>query len=80
MDPMPIPSIFPVASGFEAMCGKCMKSSATVSGDGPEAAWTALQALGWTPYRSSALCPACTKDPPNVDKDAAKAMRGRKRR
>jgi hypothetical protein len=74
------PGIYAYATGFQARCGKCMKSSETVAADGPDGAWTELQKIGWTPYRSYALCQACTADPPNVDKDAAKAMRGRKRR
>jgi hypothetical protein len=62
------------------MCGKCLHYSGAVPADSPESAWVAIQALGWTLYRQGyALCPTCTADPPNVDKDAAQAMRRRKR-
>ena len=51
-----------------------------------EAAWAELQRVGWTLYtpktgtRSYALCPACTADPPDVDRDAAAARARRKRK
>ncbi len=51
-----------------------------------EQTWAELQKIGWTLYKAKtgtreyALCPACTKDPPDVDKDAAKAMTRRKRK
>jgi hypothetical protein len=62
------------------MCGKCLRRSAPLAAESPEAAWVSLVGIGWTLYKHGyALCPACTKDPPNVDKDAARAMRGRKR-
>lgn len=78
---MSTPRVHPVRGSFDAMCGKCLHPSEAVSADSPESAWVAIQALGWTLHKQGyALCPACTKDPPNVDKDAARAMRGRKRR
>jgi hypothetical protein len=70
-----------VAGGLlEATCGKCMKLSPGVAGASPESAWAELQRAGWTMYRTYALCPSCTADPPDIDKDAAAAKRRRKRR
>ncbi len=62
------------------MCGKCLRQSAEVPAASPDAAWVALVGVGWTLHRDYALCPDCTADPPNVDKDAARAKRARKRR
>jgi hypothetical protein len=68
---MSAPSIHAVRGGFEATCGKCLHPSEAVEGNSPEGAWAALLELGWTLYKQGyALCAACTKDPPNVDKDA----------
>jgi hypothetical protein len=78
---MPTPSIHAVRGGFAATCGKCFHPSEAVTVYSPESAWVAIQALGWTLYHQGyALCPTCTKDPPNLDKDAARAMKKRKRR
>jgi hypothetical protein len=74
-------TILPVRGGFEAMCGGCLKYSKPVSAETPDGAWPAIEALGWALHKNNyALCPVCTKDPPNVDKDAARAMRRRKRK
>jgi hypothetical protein len=70
-------SIYCNREGVVGTCGKCLHPSAAVVAESPNAAWTALQALGWTLYKQGyALFPACTADPPNVDKDAARAMSG----
>jgi hypothetical protein len=55
--------------------------SEAIASDSAETTWAALLALGWSLYKQGyALCPVCTKDPPNVDEDAARAMKKRKRR
>jgi hypothetical protein len=78
---MSTPSLHAVATGFAATCGKCLRPSEAVATDSPESAWLELTEVGWTLYKHGyALCPACTKDPPNVDKDGARAMKKRKRR
>jgi hypothetical protein len=85
-DPQPVTdrvpgSIHPLTGGrFEAQCGKCLKPSVPVATVDAAQAWDELQRVGWTLHNAYALCPACTKDPPNVDKDAAEARRRRKRR
>jgi len=76
-----IPTLHAVRGGFSATCGKCLVSSDGVAADSPESAWLAIQASGWTLHKHGyPLCLACTKDPPNVDKDAARAMKSRKRK
>jgi hypothetical protein len=82
MPPSPVlPDLHAVTGGrLEATCGKCLKYSAPVAAVGPAHAWEELQRIGWTPYKSYVLCPACTKDPPNVDKDTAAARKRRKKK
>ena len=76
-----MPDLHAVTGGrLEAQCGKCMRNSVPVAAVDADGAWEELQRLGWTSYKSYVLCPACTKDPPNVDKDAAAARTRRKRR
>jgi hypothetical protein len=76
-----LPDLHRVTGGrFEAACGKCLRPSLRVAAVDKARAWEELQRIGWTPYRSYVLCPACTLDPPNVDKDAAAARKRRKRR
>ncbi len=64
---------------FEAMCGKCLQRSVSLPADTAEQKWAELLNLGWTLYKAKtgtreyALCPACTKDPPDVDKEAGHA-------
>jgi hypothetical protein len=77
---MPIPSVHKERLGFGVMCGGCLKSSECITVDSPEEAWTTLVALGWSQFKTYALCPACTKDPPDAQKAAARAMKARKRR
>jgi hypothetical protein len=78
---MLFPTLHTVAGGrFEAQCGGCTKFSPGVEASSPDAAWTALHAMGWTQRHAYALCPACTADPPDPDKDAAAAKRRRKRK
>jgi hypothetical protein len=49
-------------------------------------AWAEILKIGWSLYRPKhgirtyALCAACTKDPPDVDKEAAAAHLRRKRK
>ena len=76
-----VADLHPVTGGrFEATCGKCLRPSLRVAAVDAAHAWEELQRIGWTPYKSYVLCPACTKDPPNVDRDAAAARKKRKRR
>jgi hypothetical protein len=77
---MAIPTLHRERLGFGVMCGGCLKSSECVTVDSPEDAWKVLQALGWSMFNAYALCPACTKDPPDAQKSAARAMKARKRR
>lgn len=81
------PTLYPVTGGgFEATCGKCLGHSVSVPAADAPSACAELLTLGWSLYkprygvRSYALCPACTKDPPDVEKDAAAARRSRKRK
>jgi hypothetical protein len=82
---MPLPALHPVRKGREATCGKCLAHSPAISGN-DTAAWAELLKVGWSLYRPKhgmrtyALCPACAKDPPNVDRDAAAARKARKRK
>jgi hypothetical protein len=76
-----IPSLHEVAGGrLLTICGKCLKYSDGVPGPSHESAWAELQRGGWSMYNAYALCPACTADPPNIEKDAARAKARRKRR
>jgi hypothetical protein len=79
--------LHPITGGrFEATCGKCLRRSAALSSGDPEIALAELLALGWSMYqaktgrRAYPLCVACTKDPPDVDKEAAAALTRRKRK
>jgi hypothetical protein len=82
---VPLPDLHPVRGGREAMCGKCLARSPASSGNDTEA-WAEILKLGWSLYRPKhgmrtyALCPACTKDPPDIDKEAAAAHLRRKRK
>jgi hypothetical protein len=77
---MPIPDLYRERLGFGVMCGGCLKSSECVAVDSPETAWTVLLALGWSMFNAYALCPACTREPPDAQKNAARAMKARKRK
>jgi hypothetical protein len=76
-----LPTLYTIAGGrFEATCGGCLRYSAPVVAADEGAAWEELQRSGWTQRHAYALCPACTADPPDPDKDAAKAKKGRRRK
>lgn len=82
---MLLPALNHVRGGREATCGKCLAHSPAMSGN-ETAAWAELLRLGWSLYRPKhsmrtyTLCRACTTDPPDADKQAAAALRSRKRR
>jgi hypothetical protein len=69
---MPLPDLHPVRGGPEATCGKCLARCRSVGGSDTEA-WSVFPQIGWSLFtprtgtRWYALCPACTKDRPNVD-------------
>ena len=81
---MPTPrSVRALSAGrFEATCGACLASSPVLAVPDVDAAWVELQRLRWSlrPGRDYAICPKCTADPPNVDRNAAAAMKRRKRK
>ena len=83
-----LPDFYPIASGgFGTKCGACLASAFTVAKEREEA-WAELQRAGWAPYESKLgtggrtypICPACVKDPPDVDKAVARAHKSRQRK
>jgi hypothetical protein len=82
---MPLPDLHRVRDGLEATCGKCLQHSPAVSASLAEP-WAELLKLGWSLYRPKhgmrtyAICPGCTSDPADVDKQAATARKARKRK
>jgi hypothetical protein len=71
------------ARGLQAVCGKCLTSSAAVDAVDPDAAWATLVALGWStnvegwPYP---VCPPCTANPRTIDEIARGVQKRRKRK
>ncbi|HEY5146300.1 MAG TPA: hypothetical protein VII82_06020 [Polyangiaceae bacterium] len=66
-----VPDLHRLTGGrFEAICGKCLRTSESVHAMDASRAWGALLQVGWSLYtsevmagRSYAICPSCTAAP-----------------
>lgn len=82
-----VPDLQTLTNGtVEAVCGRCLGRSPSITAVDAATAWDRCVALGWSLYqhrpgsRRYAVCPECSAHPETIDEAVAKARKSRKRK